>query len=352
MTKKFLAAVAATLVATAGAATPAEAATTITANCFFPPSHYVCTKILIDWKTQVEEATNGRVQVQTYATSMAPPGAQLTSVRNGVFDVAFQYNGLVEKQIPATNVSLLPFVSSASSEANSVAMWRTYDKYLRDYKGYRSVHVLGYFVMGGHDFFSIKNPITSLDDLSKMKIWAVPGPTADLLKKTGSAVISGPAVEMTELVQNRVVDGFVGVSEVTANDLSLYSYVKSKTVTNRGKLVAPSFSFIINEGVWKKLSDEDQQKITEVSGEAFSRAAGHAWDELSSKVKQEKEANLEIIDASDELESQLMDLGEGLIEDWQKTVAKQDVDGAALLQFYRDKATEIAGEVAARGGAD
>jgi hypothetical protein len=41
-------------------------------------------------------------------------------------------------------------------------------------------------------------------------MWGLPGTTANLLKETGAPAVSGPAVQMLELISKGVVDGYAG----------------------------------------------------------------------------------------------------------------------------------------------
>ncbi|MDG2269957.1 MAG: ABC transporter substrate-binding protein, partial [Alphaproteobacteria bacterium] len=54
----------------------AHAKERILTNCFWPPQHYMCTKVLPTWGKWVEEATEGRVTIQIPPKSLASPPEQ------------------------------------------------------------------------------------------------------------------------------------------------------------------------------------------------------------------------------------------------------------------------------------
>ena len=112
-------------------ATSASANTRILLNCFTPPKHVWC-EALNDWKTRVEEVTEGRVRIVIPAKSMAPPPEQLNSVRSGLFDAAFIFHGFAAQELAGGLVSMNPFTGSDSSEVNSVALWKTYQEFFGD----------------------------------------------------------------------------------------------------------------------------------------------------------------------------------------------------------------------------
>src|SRR5690606_23821926 len=126
MYKRWLFAIVA---ATVAAGTGARADTEITLNCFLPPQHVTCATTMPTWAKNVEAATHGRVKVTQFPTNAAPPPDQLSSVRAGVFDVGLQYFGFIQNEIPVAFVAMMPFTGGLDSEATSVALWRTYEKY-------------------------------------------------------------------------------------------------------------------------------------------------------------------------------------------------------------------------------
>ena len=64
----------------------AAAKTRIIVNCFWPPQHFVCQKVLPGWLEAVEEVTEGRVVGNIPPKSVAPPPEQLASVEKGIVD--------------------------------------------------------------------------------------------------------------------------------------------------------------------------------------------------------------------------------------------------------------------------
>ena len=247
-------------VALTGAFTQAASAQTrILLNCFFPPQHFICQDVLGGWAKDVTDATESRVRVAILPQTMAPPPEQLISARAGVFDAAIQMNGFIENEVVGTQVSQLPFTGVSDGRANSLALWNTYEKYLSSNDEYDGVELLGLFVAPGADFYSLTDePIRSLEDMKSMKMWATPGATAEILKQAGSAVVAGPAVQMTELIQRGVVDGFVGIPASDAMAFNVLPSAKSATVT-RLKITTPTFSFFINDDAWAKIDPADQE---------------------------------------------------------------------------------------------
>ncbi len=319
----------------------ASAETTWVANCYPPPQHVVCKDILKPWADAVADATEGRVKVRIMAKSMAPPPDQLTSIRGAVFDVAVQYNGFIEDELVGPAVAHLPFTSLDDAAAASVALWDTYQKYFSGVDELPGVELLGLWVSPGADFYAMTDPpIASVGDLAARKMWALPGPPATILKQLGSPIVSGPAAQMAEMVQRRVVDGFVGIPAAALFEFSLPDYVTSVTRTER-KLFAPSFSLLLSDEKWAELSDEDRAAISAVSNEVLSRNAGAAWqtDDRVAVEKLNATKTIHIGDAA--FEAELGAAAAGYAEAWKAKATAKGFDAEGALNFYTARVREL-----------
>ncbi|MFV0384940.1 hypothetical protein [Paracoccus sp. (in: a-proteobacteria)] len=321
----------------------AQANTRITANCFFPAQHFICAKILKGWAGQVSDVTGGRVRVNVPAKSMAPPPEQLASVQGGVFDAAFQFNGFIADRHIGVAVSLQPYVNGNDPLANATAFWHTWQQYIADKDPLPGVRVLGVMASPGADFYSTTDqPITSLADAAARKMWALPGVTAGIMKDIGSATVSGPAVQMTEIIQRRVVDGFVGIPASDALAFKVLPYAKSVTRTH-AKIFAPTFTFFISEAKWAEIDPADQDAILTVSGEAFVAMAAQVWAGAEAGADKELAETAQIVTASDAFEAELAEAAKPYQDRWIEAASAKGIDAQAALDFYRRTVAELSG---------
>lgn len=234
-----------------------------------------------------------------------------------------------------------PFVNGNDARANSLAFWRTYDQFIADKDPIAGVKVLGVMTAPGADFFSLTGtPIASLEDVRNRKMWALPGVTADIVKETGSAAVSGPAVQMTEIIQRGVVDGFVGIPDADAQAYNLIPYVKSVTQTN-AKIFAPNFMFFMSEAKWAEIDPADQEAIMTVSGEAFAELAGKAWAAAETAAEEELAGSTQVAPAPETFEAELHKIAEPHQAQWVEAAAAKGIDGQAALDFYRKTVSEL-----------
>lgn len=343
-----LAAGAFALAASTALSNPAAAAERIIFNCFFPPQHYVCAKILPEMKTRIETATEARVKVNIPPKSLSAPPDQYDGVVGGVMDGALQFNPFIAGQAPGIQFSELPFTGTLKGEVAGQALWNTYQKFFGDKNEYGDAVLISVMASAGAEIYSLQDkPIETVDDISSRKMWGLPGVVANILKEAGSSVVAGPAVQMLEIISKGVVDGYAGVAWSEVAGLKLIDYTKAATIM-KGKVFQPTFSLMISRAKWEAISPEDRDAIMAVMGADFAQFAGRVFDEDNDNGREAaKQAGVVLVDGSDELESKLRALGQPMIDAWIKQIGEAGVDGEEVLSFY---AAEIARLSAANGG--
>ncbi|MEM8631983.1 MAG: hypothetical protein AAGF74_12155 [Pseudomonadota bacterium] len=336
--KRILAALAVTLIAPFQTA---SAETRLLVNCFWPPQHFMCQEILPTWIGWVEEATEGRVKGLIPPKSLAAPPEQWDSIEKGIMDVSAQFNGFIQNRVQGPLVAMNLFTGIQDAPAMSQALWETHEQYFPD--EYEGIKVLSMWaITPGEVWSQTDEPIMSVDDLANRKIWALPGPPANLLKGLGSGVVAGPAVQANEVISRGVVDGYIALSVNSADTFQLLPYSKSRTRFKRG-LYTTTFSLMINEDKWAEISPEDQAAIMEVSGPTFARMAAQFWvdRDIASEAKLD-EFNVETYDAPEEFEQALVDASDALTQAWIEKASAKGIDAEGALEFYRSRTAEIA----------
>lgn len=317
------------------------AAETILFNCFFPPQHYMCREFVPELGKRMEKASEGRVKIQIPPKSAAAPPDQYDAVVNGVVDGALQFNQFLGNMAPGVVVGQLPFVGAESSRSTTVALWRTYQKFFAAKDEYKRVVLLALYSGNGAEFFSTTDkPIHTFDDIKNRKMWALPGVTADLIKATGSSVVSGPAVQMLEIISKGVVDGYTGVPSSTAEEFKLRPYTKSITVFKR-KIFQPTFSFFVSDAKWSKIATKDQAAIKAALGEDYGRFISTAQDaKHEANNKKIWAAGVKRIEGSDAELAKIEALGKPAIDAWIEKIKAYGVNGKEVIAFYQKAIAE------------
>ncbi len=313
--------------------------TKILFNLFVPRNHHVYTDVLEPWSKQVETATSGRVKIEFSASNLAPLPRQFDMVKNGVADVGIDQTIFNANRFELVKIAEFPFIGD-NTEAVSVALWRTYEKFFTKANEYDGVHVLGFFTTGASHLWTTKRPVASLEDARGLKIRMTGVYIRELSSALGVAPVAEPGPKAYELVSNGVVDGS-GFSVVDVVNFKLTSQLRNFTRIPGG-LYSAGFALIVNKQKWDSLSEEDRKAITSVSGEAFARLSGKAWDAANAKaestIKAEGITQVALKpDALAELKRRLSPIENS----WLEAAQKKGVDGKAALAFFRAQASEI-----------
>ncbi|PSL19730.1 TRAP transporter substrate-binding protein DctP [Shimia abyssi] len=312
----------------------AAAETKILFNIFVPPSHFYW-DVMRDWATQVHDKSDGRLTIEFTPKSVAPPPKVMDAVRKGAADAGFLANIYLGPKNPGAHVGLMPWVHQGDSEATSVALWNTYQKYFSDAEKWRGVHLLGMYHFGGGALCSVTDEkIESAEDLSSRKVWSLKGNLDKMLKNLNVATVNGPAVQIHEIVSRNVVEAFTGITYDSVLQFKIASYTKSCVQFEKSPF-SINFSHFINQRVWDGLSPEDQQVLTELSGEHLARMVGAKVTEQALAGRDELGQTVEYIQPSDALMTSLQEASKPVVDAWIAKVADMGVDGQAALDFMR-----------------
>ncbi len=312
----------------------AAAETKILFNIFVPPSHFYW-DVMRDWAGQVHDKSEGRLTIEFTPKSVAPPPKVMDAVRKGAADAGFLANIYLGPKNPGAHVGMMPWVHQGDSEATSVALWNTYQKYFAEAEDWRGVHLLGLYHFGGGALCSVTDEkIESADDLTSRKVWSLKGNLDKILKNMGVATVNGPAVQIHEIVSRNVVDAYTGITYDSVRQFKIDGYTKS-CVQLEKSLFSINFSHFINQRVWDGLSPEDQQVLTDLSGEHLARMMGAKVNERALHGRDELAKTVEYHPPSDALMAALQENSAPVAEAWIAKVGDMGVDGQAALDFMR-----------------
>lgn len=333
-------AAAASAAALACAGTATAQTTNLVFNSFVQPKHPLNVLVLHPWAADVEKATQGRVKITIPPTTAAPPPQVIDATRKSIVDGGYVFNGFVANQFKMVQLAHLPW-GNGSTEAMSVALWRTHEKFFAKVGEYKDVQLVGLFTLPPGEIYSLKAPITSVKDLAGVKVWALPGTAARAMEALKAGVTSSPAVRSHEVISAGTVDAFIGTSVSDNRAFNTLQYAKSITDVP-GKLNSPSFSMVFNKKKWDGLAAADREAITKLTGEhiarrfaAIDKAEREAWTEATDKMK------IQVVKASPEFVADLKKATQFLEDEWVKQADAAGVDGKAALKFYRDTVREF-----------
>ena len=315
--------------------------TTLTMSSWVSPSHLLTKDVLAVWGQQVEKATNGRVKLQMLPKHPSAAPGTFDAVKDGLVDVSY----VTASYTPARHVlPLLPELpgGGATAEINSVAFSRIHWKYLQQVGEYKGVKLLGVFTHGPGQMFNTKRPINKVEDLAGMKIRSGGGISEEMARALGASAFVKPAPESYELLSSGVADGtFFPLESIISFKLS--SVIKYATLFPGG-FYCSAFGFFMNEDKWNKLSKQDQDAITSVSGEALAaaRRQGLGRDRRRRAGGDEKSRHPDQRRAPPELVKGVQERSKAIDDKWVKDATAKGIDGAKVLAEFREELKRVA----------
>jgi TRAP-type C4-dicarboxylate transport system substrate-binding protein len=333
------AAVAALMTATAQAAS----AETLTMSSWVPPTHFVHTDFLVPFTEKVAEVTDGRVTITILPAPLASPPQHWELARNGIADITWGNFTYEPERFVSLWFAEFPNAGT-NAEAQSRALWQTYDKYLADNAAFEGVKMLAVGMFGGGQLHHGSKTMSAPEDLANVK-FRMGGPIQEkLLTALGAVPVAAPATKAYEMLESGVIDGSLHTMESVVN-FRLEDSLKHHTIFPNGFYDA-TFFVIMNGAKWDGLSDQDKAAIEGIIGESLSAAWGRNFD-VQNPAATEKlgAAGHEIVEASPELIATVDGIYTQMVSDWVEAAKAAGVaDPQAMLEFYGETYKSIAND--------
>lgn len=314
---------------------PASAETKLLFNRFVPVKHPFNTGMFEPWARDVAKATNGRVKVEFTSASLAPPPKQWNMVSKGIADVAMLANIFERNRLKLPPMAQLPFLGE-KAEGRGKALWRTHVKYFAKANEYKGMKLVGLWTLPGATIFHGKKPIRSMADLENEKMWVIPGMPNKMVTEFGSVVVSVPGVKMFNVVSKGIVNGKV-TSPYTMRAFKTMPYIKYATYVPEG-LHAVTFSLLLNQKKWKRLSKADKAAVDSVSGERIAVNAGRKTDSLDKVVAADAMTKgIKFETATPAFVQAMKKKSAHFTDEWIAAAKTRGVDGAAALAYFKSQ---------------
>jgi TRAP-type C4-dicarboxylate transport system substrate-binding protein len=319
-----------------------NAQTTLRFSNWLPPTHHVVTEMVQPWIADVDRVTEGRVKIQVVPALGAPP-THFDLVKNGVADVAFGVHAYTPTRFKLTELGELPFTAD-HSVVNSLAYWRTYQKYFAKANEHEGVVLLGLWTNGPYQLFTKENALTNLDAVKGIKI-RVPGTTVEKITKAlGMAPISSPVTEAYEQISRGVIQGMFQQKE-TVIAFKMTQHMPTASFVPGGFAHSSQF-MIVNEAKWKALESRDREAIEKLSGEAMVRRFAAVWQaKEDAALGQFAQMGVKVTPVGDALLTDLRGKLKFVADEWLTDALKKSPDAKAAMDEYYALIPKIAGEL-------
>lgn len=314
--------------------TAQAADTTLTISSWAPPTHGVNAIIWPELTRMMEEATDGRISAEVKYGLGSPP-AQFDLVLDGAADITWIFHGYSPGRFVATKMIELPGYEG-NAETASVASWRAYEKYFAGLGEHEGVKVLA-MMTHGPGVLHTNADVTSLSDISGMKLRLGGGVSGDVGAALGATGIRVPAPKVYETLDSNAADGVMMPMEAKKS-FKLFEVAKNSYEVPGG-FYRGSFAVIMNQDTFDRMSQADRTALEKVFGEPLSRIAGQAWDQIDAAGTESlnEHADNSMTTASADDAAKWRALTRPLIENVIAEVSAKGVNATAVHAFIKEQ---------------
>ncbi|EIE51305.1 ABC transporter substrate-binding protein [Salipiger aestuarii] len=263
------------LLAMSGAAQAADV--TLALSSWLPPRHPIVVNAIKPWAKQIEEVTEGRVSVRVLGKPLGSPPSHFDMARDGIADITYGLHSFTQDdRFSGAQLGQFSFLGDDAIGA-SEAFWTVYTEDLNARAEHDGTHLLGLFVHGPGLLHNNVRKIETPADLSGLKIRVPGGYVAALTEDLGATPLFMSSPEVYEKLSRGVIDG-VAFTYEALTAFKLTDDIKY-SMTVPGGLYNTSWFLVMDQDKWDEIPQQDQAAIDAISGAAFARLVGQAWND-------------------------------------------------------------------------
>jgi TRAP-type C4-dicarboxylate transport system substrate-binding protein len=329
-------ALAAATLAVGTTAASAQAEVTLRCQHFLSPMGSVPRFFMEPWAAAIEEQSGGRIDVELYPAMQlggAPP-ALYDQIRDGVIDCGWALPAYTPGRFPEAEAFELPFMTSMSAEASSMAAWDYTQAHLMERFG--DIHVMAVHVHGPGVIHTTAAPVETIEAFDGLQLRGPSRMANALLEELGATPVGMPVPAFPEALSRGTVDGGVIPWEVVPS-LRVEELAENHTQIGGDRALYNTF-FIwgMNPDTYASLPDDLKAVIDANSGVETSGLAGRAMDEGDDIAFEAIAARGNtIVTLSDDVVAELRVVGADVTQRWIAEMDGLGLDGQQLVDDAR-----------------
>lgn len=243
-------------------------ATELSLSYFMGPKHPMNRAVFTPFAKKLAEVSGGKLTVKQYpggALNSSPP-KQYSILLKGVADIAFALPGYTGNLFPVTNTVTIPGVCTDALDCTK-AMWRAMPQIEKEFKA----KLLAVWANDVPVLLTKKKAVRSLADLKGMKVRVTSKQDVAFMEALGASAVSQPVTVLNRNLANGTIDA-IAIDPSAIRSFKLWEPANYATVGLPGG--GSAFVLMMNQGVYNKMSKQEQAWVDEASGEWLSLSGG------------------------------------------------------------------------------
>lgn len=232
---------------------------------------------------QIVERSDGKIQIQKFwSGSLHKVGEHLPAIRDGLSEISLISYGYYPSDVPLSRG--LEWYYRGCDHADSLLyvcrdIYNEYKELQEEWEIRNNAKVL-YFTNWSYCPYIMKNPLTSIEGLSGLKIrgYGIGADTIDRLGGRGMPVVAG---EVYTSLERGILDGVFAFAFVTAEKMKLHE--QAPYIVEGGAGAHAPTTVVMNLKTWQTLPDELKEIINKTAEDIYN----WRYVELYSKLTEE-----------------------------------------------------------------
>ncbi|MDM1697159.1 DctP family TRAP transporter solute-binding subunit [Thiopseudomonas alkaliphila] len=282
----------------------------------------------VKWAELVEERSEGKIKLKIYPNAQLVSGDQtreFSAMRSGLIDMAVGSTINWSTQVPELNLFSLPFLMPDDAAVDAITQGEAGKQVFAAIEK-RGVMPLAWGENGFREISNSRKPITQPEDLKGLKIRVVGSP---LFLDTFNALGANPTQMSWTDAQPALTTGAVDGQE---NPLSVFDAARadraSQSHLTLWHYMNDPLIFGVNQRLWRTLSKEDQQLLTETAIEAGQWEVKKSRAELTDTLARIRERDVEITELSEEQRAAFVEATQSVYKKWTPKIGADLVEKA------------------------
>lgn len=267
---------------------------------------------LVEFSEKVKEKTDGKVEIVVHTGGDLGINAPdvLSAAKDGRVAVASVPTSEVTGDEPLFEVITLPFLMPTFDEMDS--FYEIADPYFEEIFEEKWNQKPLYSAQWPYAGFWTKDKIETIDDTKGLKMRTYDTNGAKVVSMLGGSPHQMPFSEVYPALSTGVIDSVL-TSAQTAVDGKFWEVLNYYVPTN---VTAPRYNITINLDEFNKLDQEIQDGIIQ-AGEEMDEFMRETLLEIIEETEEKVvEEGIEIVEPSEEFMSDLMEIGDSIVEDY------------------------------------
>lgn len=275
----------------------------------------------------VTTGTTGEIEIQTHPSGSLFGGNDIKrAVQTGQVPIGERLLSAHQNENPIFGIDSIPFLATSFDQADD--LWEAAKPTMEDELADDNLKLL-YSVPWPPQGMYFKDPVTSVADMEGVKFRSYNNATARLAELTDMRPVQIEAAEISQAFATGVADSMIS-SGATGYDRKVW---ESLNYFYEVDAWLPRNYVFVNADIWAETSDANKAVIEGCASLAEYAGTWRAKEYTQFTLNGLRSNGMTVEGPSDQLKSELRDIGETMTAEWLETAGEQ---GQQIVEAFRD----------------